>query len=140
MREHNVKALTELLEKAAAADQGGYRLTTQCVAGEPGGRLLESPARLAEWLAQAGAVLVPEAVSEQEAMDLLHKEPAELFARVPAESEGPWFREGLRRMASDAPAGDLEETAEGVLCLKGSHRWETGGSRTKPGRATRPNG
>jgi hypothetical protein len=132
MRERNVKALAELLEKAAAADEGGYRLTTRSLAGDPGGPLLESPARLAEWLVQAGAVLVPEAVSDQEAIDLLHKEPAELFARAPAESEGPWFREGLRRIASDSFSGSLEEAPEGVLCLKGTHRWETGTSRVRP--------
>jgi hypothetical protein len=130
MRERNVRALTELLEKAAAADQGGYRLTSRGLVGDPGGRLMESPARLAEWLVQAGAVLVPEAVSEQEALDLLHREPAELFARVSPEAEGPWFREGLRRMAGNAPAGSLEDAAdEVVLCLKGTHQWDTAVSR-----------
>jgi hypothetical protein len=129
MRERNVRALAELLEKAAAADQGGYRLTSRSVVGNPGGRLMESPARLAEWLVQAGAVLVPEAVSEQEAIDLLHKEPAELFARVSPEAEGSWFREGLRRMAGDAPAASLEDaTDEVVLCLKGTHQWDTAAS------------
>ena len=131
MRKQNVKALTELLEAAAAADSGGYRLTTRSLAGDPGGPMLESPALLAEWLVQAGAVLVPAAVGEQEAIDLLHKEPAALYARVPAEAEGPWFREGLRRIASDSAAGDLEDAAEPVLCLKGTHHWEAGGSQAR---------
>jgi hypothetical protein len=126
MREHNVKALTELLEKAAGAETGGYRYTTRSVgAGGGGGHILESPARLAEWLVQAGAVLVPAAVTEQEALDLLHKEPATLYARVRPDGEGPWFREGLRRIASDSPAGTLEEEEEPILCLKGTHQWET---------------
>jgi hypothetical protein len=72
--------------------------------------------------------LVPGAVTEQEAMDLLHKRPA----RVTELSEGPWFREGLQRIASDRTAGSRDTGGEAVLCLKGTHRWGVSPSATAP--------
>lgn len=123
MRAQNVKALRELLEEAIAASRGGYRLTSRCVSGGSERLTYDDPAQLAEWLVEAGGVLVPTAVTEQEAMDLLHKVPAEIYARVPEESKGIWLREGLRRIASDTPLGDEERSGEPVLCLKGTHRW-----------------
>jgi hypothetical protein len=132
MRAQNLKALTELLEEAAAASSGGYRLISRNIAGDSGRPLLGDPVRLAEWLVEAGAVLVPDAVSEQEALDLLHKEPAVVFARATEQSEGHWFREGLRRIASDS-SGRPDDAGEAVLCLKGTHRWGVGAPATAPG-------
>lgn len=123
MREQNVKALRKLLEDAVAASSGGYRLTSRCVGGDPEHSIYDDPDRLAEWLVEAGGVLVPSAVSEQEAMDLLYKVPAEVYARVPEESKGPCLREGLRQIATDTPFGGDDEGGEAVLCLKGTHSW-----------------
>ena len=123
MRAQNVKALTTLLEEAAAAENGGYRLTSRTAGLEPGHPILADPARLAEWLVEAGAVLVPTAVTEQEAMDLLHRVPGEFFPRVTELSEGPWLREGLRRIAGDGGPRTRDEGEECLFCLKGTHRW-----------------
>jgi hypothetical protein len=68
-------------------------------------------------------VLVPDAVGEQEAMDLLHKVPGEFFPRVTELSEGPWLRERLRRIATDGGPRSRDDGDEGLLCLKGTHRW-----------------
>jgi hypothetical protein len=132
MRAQNVKALRELLEEAVAASSGGYRLTSRCVGGDPERSIYDDPGRLAEWLVEAGGVLVPSAVTEQEAMDLLYKVPAEVYARVPEESKGVWFREGMRRIASDTPFGGDDGSGEAVLCLKGTHRWGVSPSGTVP--------
>jgi len=137
MRAQNVKALTELLEEAAAASSGGYRLISRSIAGDSGLPILGDPVRLAEWLVEAGGVLVPDAVTEQEALDLLHKEPAVIFARATEQAEGQWFREGLRRIASDS-AGGRDEDGEAVLCLKGTHRWGLTASETAPSGAAAP--
>jgi hypothetical protein len=137
MRAQNVKALTELLEEAAMASSGGYRLISRGIAGDSGRPILGDPVRLAEWLVEAGGVLVPDAVTEQEALDLLHKEPAVVFARATEQSEGQWFREGLRRIASDS-AGGRDEDGEAVLCLKGTHRWGVSASGTVPSAAAVP--
>jgi hypothetical protein len=132
MRAQNVEALRKLLEEAVAASRGGYRLTSRCISGDPERPIYDDPGRLAEWLVEAGGVLVPTAVTEQEAMDLLHKVPAEIYARVPEESKGIWLREGLRRIAGDTPFGDEERDGEAVLCLKGTHRWGVGTSDMLP--------
>jgi hypothetical protein len=132
MRAQNVKALTELLEEAALASSGGYRLISRSIAGDSGGPILGDPVRLAEWLVEAGGVLVPDAVTEQEALDLVHKEPAVIFARATEQSEGQWFREGLRRIASDS-AGGRDEDGEAVLCLKGTHHWGASAWGAAPG-------
>jgi hypothetical protein len=120
MRAQNVKALRKLLEDAVAVSSGGFRLSS----------IYEDPGRLAEWLVEAGGVLVPSAVTEQEAMDLWYKSPAEAYARVPEDSKGPWLREALWQMATDAPFGADEETGEAVLSLKGTHRWASASSQT----------
>ena len=133
MREPNLKALTTLLEEAASASSGGYRLTSRSIAGDPTRPIFGDPALLAEWLVEAGGVLVPSAVTEQEAKDLLHRKPEALFARVPEVSEGSWFREGLRRIASDSPSGSLDDEEEPILCLKGTHRWGVGSSGAASG-------
>lgn len=119
LREQNVKALTKLLEDAVAASSGGFRLTTRRVGGggDPERSIYTDPGRLAKWLVEAGGVLVPSAVTEQEAMDLWYKSPAEAYARV------PWLREALWQIATDAPFGAHEESGEAVLSLKGTHRW-----------------
>jgi hypothetical protein len=122
MREQNVKALSTLLEEASAATSGGYRLTT-LTAGGTERLILDHPTRLAEWLVEAGAVLVPEAVTEQEAMNLLHRVPAERAPRVTELSEGPWLREGLRRIATDGGPRSRDEGDEALLALKGTHHW-----------------
>ena len=121
MREKNVNALRALLEEALAASKGGYRLTTHCVEGDPARPIYDDPARLAEWLVEAGGVLVPGAVSEQEAIDLLHPAPAGAVARQDP-TEGPLLRDGLRRIADDG-TGAAREGGEGLLCLKGTHQW-----------------
>ena len=121
MREQNVKALTALLEEAAAASTGGYRLTTLTAVGTER-LLLDDPARLAEWLVEAGAVLVPAAVTEQEAMNLLHRAP-ERLPRVAELSEGPGLREGLRRIATDGGPRSRDDGDEALLALKGTHHW-----------------
>ena len=59
-------------------------------------------------------------------MDPWYKSPAEVYARLPEESKGPWLREALRGMATDSPFGGDDGRGEAVLSLKGSHRW--GGS------------
>jgi hypothetical protein len=123
MRAQNVKALRKLLEDAVAASSGGYRLTSRCVGGDPEHSIYDDPERLAEWLVEAGGVLVPSAINEQEGMDLWYKVPAEVYARVPEESKGPWLREALRQIASDTPFGGDDEDGQAVLCLKGTHHW-----------------
>jgi len=125
MRTQNVKALAQLLDEAAAAAAGGYRVISRNIGGDTGRPLLSDSARLAEWLVEAGAVLVPDAVTEQEALDLMHKVPPAVFARVNGVSEGECLREGLRRIASDSAAGSRDTDGEAILCLKGTHHWGT---------------
>ena len=105
MRAQNVKALARLLEDANAA----LGDTRRPVIGDCG--------RLAEWLVEAGAVLVPSIVTDEEALDLLQKVPAEIPAGATEELEGEWLREGLHRIAAHTPA----EGGEAIL--KGTHRW-----------------
>lgn len=123
MRARNVKALAALLEEAVEASAGGHRLITRSIGGDAGHPVLSDPVRLAEWLVEAGAVLVPDAVTEQEALDLMHRRPAAAFARVTEESEGHCLREELRHIASDRPTGSRDTDGEATLCLKGTHRW-----------------
>lgn len=105
MRTQNVKALARLLEEAEAA------------IGDSGRPIIGDPGRLAEWLVEVGAVLVPGIVTDEEALDLLQKVPAEVPAGATEELEGEWLREGLRRIAADTPAEG------GETILKGTHRW-----------------
>ena len=112
MRAQNLEALRKLLEDAGVGGRGN-----------PERSIYEDPGRLAEWLIEAGGVLVPSAVTEQEAMDLWYKSPAEVYARVPEESKGPWLREALRQIATDAPFGADDGSGEAVLSLKGTHHW-----------------
>lgn len=123
MREMNVKALAALLEEAVAASAGGYRLISRNVGGDTGHPMLTDPAHLAEWLVEAGGVVVPAAITEQEARDLLHQQPALEYARVTAESEGQSLREGLCRIATDRVPGHRDAEGEAILCLKGTHQW-----------------
>jgi hypothetical protein len=115
MRAHNVRALAELLQEAEAAS------ANRSLLGEAGRATLEDPDRLAEWLVETGAVLVPSAITEQEAMDLLHRAGTEGSAGGTALSRGPWFREHLCRIASDRAAGRRDEEWVDPRCLKGTH-------------------
>ena len=109
MRAHNVEALAELLREAQAATTD-----RSLHAADPG--------RLAEWLVEAGAVLVPSADTEQEAMDLLHRAGTEVSAGGAELSRGPWLRESLCRIAGDSPSGWRDEEWTDPRCLKGTHR------------------
>lgn len=105
MRGQNVKALGRLLEEANAA------------LGDTRRPLIGDCGRLAEWLVEVGAVLVPSIVTDEEALDLLQKLPALISAGTTEEVEGQWLREGLHRIAAHTPA----EGGEAVL--RGTHRW-----------------
>ena len=100
MREQNVKALTKLLRAAGTGTR--------------------DPGLLAEWLVETGAVVVPGAITDEEAMDLLHNRPEEPLGAI-EDMDGEWLRECLRRIAT-TPATPVGEP-EAVPHLKGAHVW-----------------
>jgi hypothetical protein len=116
MRTQNVKALTELLQEAEAAS------SSRSILGEASHATYGDPRRLAEWLVEAGAVLVPSAVTEEDAMDLLNRGRTEVSVRATDLSQGPWFRESLCRIASDSASGSRDEPWVAPQCRKGTHR------------------
>ena len=91
MREQNVKALIKLLRAAGAGTR--------------------DPGRLAEWLVETGAVVVPGAITDEEAMDLLHNRPEEPLGAI-EDMDGEWLRECLRRIATTpaTPVGEPDRS------------------------------
>ena len=134
MRTHNVKALAELLREAEAAT------TNRGLLADAGRANLDDPGRLAEWLVEAGAVLVPSAVTEQEAMDLLHRASTEVPVNGAELSRGPWFRESLCRIASEGGSGRRDEEWADRRPLKGTHRKRYSPARSDEHSLQRPSG